>query len=124
MERHFYNVIIEMCVAVCAGIWAYVAALLSWLVIDIYSAIWYIISRKRGKTMHKENIFDLFNKQNPSPAEDPAPVDVVKAEDVKPDIVEPEDGAKDKPENVEPENETPAAEEKEKAEKAERSEDA
>ena len=100
MEKYLYNIIIKMCVAVCAGIWAYIVTLLSWLIIDIYSFIWYITSRKRGKTMHKENIFDLFNKQNPAPADDPAPGDVVKAEDVKPDIVKPEDEpAEDKPED-------------------------
>ena len=45
--------------------------------------------------MHKENIFDLFNKQNPAPAEDPTPGDVVKAEDVKPDIVKPDEKPED-----------------------------
>ena len=97
--------IIKMCVAVCAGIWAYIVTLLSWLVIDIYSAIWYIISRKRGKTiMHKENIFDLFNKQHPAPAEDPTPGDVVKATDVEPDIVKPEEKPEDKPAEEKPED--------------------
>ena len=76
-----------MCVVICAAIWAYVAALFSWLVIDFYSYICYIINRKRGKTMHKKNIFDLFNEQHPDPAKDPAPDNVVKAADVKPDIV-------------------------------------
>lgn len=67
--------------------------------------------------MHKENIFDLFNKQNPAPADDPAPGDVVKAEDVKPDIVEPEDEqAEDKPEDK-------PAEEKPEDKPAEGSED-
>ena len=104
MEKHFYNLIIEMCVAVCAGIWAYIVTLLLWLAIDIYSAIWYIISRKRGKTMHKENIFDLFNKQNPAPAEDPAPGDVVTAADVEPDIVKPEEKPEEKPAEEKPED--------------------
>lgn len=48
MEKHVYNLIIEMCVAVCAGIWAYIVTLLLWLIIDNLCNICYIIIRKGG----------------------------------------------------------------------------
>lgn len=87
MKKHLIDIMIEMSATIIAGVLAFITALFSWLVIDFYSAIWYIISRKRGKTMHKKNIFDLFNEQHPEPAKDPAPGNVVKSADVQPDIV-------------------------------------
>lgn len=125
MKKHLLDIIIDMCVVICAAIWAYVAALFSWLIIDFYSAIWYIISRKRGKTMHKKNIFDLFNEQHPDPAKDPAPDNVVKAADVRQDIVKPEDTKPEdvKPEDAKPEDTKPDPAANENADEAERGKD-
>lgn len=40
--------------------------------------------------MHKENIFELFNKQNPTPATTPTAPEIVRPADVVAEVVRPE----------------------------------
>jgi hypothetical protein len=58
--------------------------------------------------MHKENIFDLYNQQNPAPEKAAVPENVVTAEEAKSDPVpaEPETAAEPEAPAPEPEAET------------------
>lgn len=40
--------------------------------------------------MHKENIFELYNKQNPTPATTPTTHEVIRPDDVVAEVVRPE----------------------------------
>ena len=42
--------------------------------------------------MHKKNIFDLYNEQQASPATDPAPGEIVKAEETQTELVAADQG--------------------------------
>lgn len=92
MKQHLYNVIIDLCVVITAGVGSFIITLFEWLFIDFCCAIWYIINEKGGKHMHKKNIFDLYNEQHVSPAADPAPGEIVKAEETQTEIVEADQG--------------------------------
>lgn len=87
MKQHLYNVIIDLCVVITAGVGSFIITLFEWLFIDFCCAIWYIIKGKGGKHMHKKNIFDLYNEQHASPAADPTPGEIVKAEETQTEIV-------------------------------------
>ena len=92
MKQHLYNVIIDLCVVITAGVGSFIITLFHWLIIDFYCVMCYIIKGKGGKHMHKKNIFDLYNEQHTSPAADPAPGEVVKAEETQTEIIAADQG--------------------------------